>query len=211
MEAARVNRPDYRQSLAQAIARGVIRFVNVMGDRHLQLPGLSPDRGAPAPISLAPPPVPSGLAHDPVNGNVKRGVSSSVAPATSATAPTAPVSIHKSNKDKSKKPVVATPELSHPPEPAPAPSTAPSASTTPASSSTTKSEANGKSPASTSGGALNLSEPKAPAPSPGAEKAPPEPDEPPTVNIYPTDSPAPTNSAPATNANPSPAPSSKPQ
>src|SRR5277367_2528157 len=37
-EAARVNRPDYRQSLAQAIARGVIRFSNAMGDRHTALP-----------------------------------------------------------------------------------------------------------------------------------------------------------------------------
>ncbi len=76
MEAARVNRPDYRQSLAQAIARGVIRFVNVMGDRHLQLP----DQGGPAPraIAVAPPPAPSGLAHDPANGTIKpAGISSS--------------------------------------------------------------------------------------------------------------------------------------
>ena len=51
MEAARVNRTDYRQSLALAIARGVIRFSNVMGDRHMQLPG-----GGPAPSSPAPAP-----------------------------------------------------------------------------------------------------------------------------------------------------------
>ena len=37
-EAARVNRSDYRQTLAQSIARGVIRFSNAMGDRHTALP-----------------------------------------------------------------------------------------------------------------------------------------------------------------------------
>jgi len=183
MEAARVNRSDYRQSLAQAIARGVIRFVNVMGDRHMPLPEGSP---APAPraIALAPPPAPSGLAHDPANGTIP--------------ASTAPSSIHKSKKDKSKKPVVATPELSNPPELGPAPSPAPF------SNSATKAGANGKPAASTSGGALNLSEPATPTLSPGAEKAPPEPDEPPTVNIYPTVSTTtPPGSASATNAAPS--------
>ena len=53
MEATRVNRPDYRQSLAQAIARGVIKFVNVMGDRHMPMPGLSPDENSPAPAPRA--------------------------------------------------------------------------------------------------------------------------------------------------------------
>jgi hypothetical protein len=53
-----------------------------------------------------------------------------------------------------------------------------------------------------------LTEPAAPAPSPGADKAPPEPDEPPTVNIYPTGSTPPASSGSATNANPSPAPPS---
>jgi N-acetylmuramoyl-L-alanine amidase len=205
MEAARVNQSDYRQSLAQAIARGVIRFVNVMGDRHMQLPG---GGAAPAPkaIAVAPPPAlpaPSGLAHDPANGNVKTGASSVVTPTAGASpgTSTAPISIHKSKKDKSKKPIVATPELSNPPELAPTPSPVPS------SNSATKEAANVKPPASTSGGALNLSEPATPAPSPGAEKEPAEPDEPPTVNIYPT-APPPSGSAFATNANPSPTPPS---
>ena len=70
MEAARVNRPDYRQSLAQAIARGVIRFINVMGDRHMQLPEGNP--APPKPIAVTPPPAPSGMAHDqPANGRFK--------------------------------------------------------------------------------------------------------------------------------------------
>jgi len=209
MEAARVNRPDYRQSLAQAIARGVIRFANVMGDRHMQLPGLSPDQEisapAPKPISLAPPPAPSGLAHDSANGTIKGGVTSKTGASQPVVpTPTPTTSIHKSKKDKNKK-TVATPELSKPPQSAPAPAPSPATS----SNSTAQTGASGKSPTSTSGGALNLSEPKAPAPSPGAEKAPPEPDEPPTVNIYPTGStPPPPGSASATNANPSPAPPS---
>ena len=67
MEAARVNRPDYRQALAQAIARGILRFVNVMGDRHMSLPEEQPEM-APAPppraIAVTPPLAPAGLARD---------------------------------------------------------------------------------------------------------------------------------------------------
>jgi len=67
MEAARVNRPDYRQSLAQDIARGVIKFINVMGDRRIALPGASA-----APVAQAVvPTAPAGLAHDPANGTIK--------------------------------------------------------------------------------------------------------------------------------------------
>ena len=101
MEAARVNRSDYRQSLAQAIARGVIRFVNVMGDRHLQLP----DEGADAPAPRATPVVPtapSGLAHDPANGKVK-------ASSTTTTVTTTSSSTSASHKVKKKK-TTATPE-----------------------------------------------------------------------------------------------------
>ena len=200
MEAARVNRSEYRQSLAQAIARGVIRFANVMGDRHMQLPGLSPDQEspepAPPPIAPALPPAPSGLAHDAANGKIKAtGVSTSVSHTTSPATPPPPISIHKSKKDKNKK-TVATPELSKPPQPAPAPSPATS------SNATAQTASNGKSPASASGGSLNLSEPAVPAPSPGAEKAPPEPDEPPTVTVYSPVSPTPSS---ATNTNASPA------
>jgi hypothetical protein len=194
MEAARVNRPDYRQSLAQAIARGVIKFVNVMGDRNLQLPGFNSIFGdsspAPKPSPVAPP-APSGLAHDPANGNFKAAVP------VSSTSPTAPISIHKSKK--AKKPVIATPELSKPPEPGPVPAPSVAASPTPV----TKTGTDVKPTGSTSGTKLNLTEPAAPAPSPGAEKAPPEPDEPPTVNIYPTvPTTPPSGSAPTTNAVP---------
>jgi len=139
----------------------VIRFVNVMGDRNLPLPGSGNSVSAPRAIAVELPPAPSGLAHDPANGSV---------------GPT--ISIHKSKKDKKK--TAATPTA-----------------------------ANGKSPAAASGNTLNLSEPAAPALSPEAEKAPPEPDEPPTVNIYPTTpSTSPPGSASGTNTNPSPAPPS---
>ena len=71
MESSRVDRPDYRQSLATAIARGVIRFVNFMGDRDMSLPSLGHDddnivpitKNAPKAIPVAPI-APSGLAHD---------------------------------------------------------------------------------------------------------------------------------------------------
>lgn len=69
MEAARVNRPDYRQSLAQAIARGVVKFANVMGDKRLPLPG---GNSGPYSQPLAPSraTAPSGLAHDPAYGKI---------------------------------------------------------------------------------------------------------------------------------------------
>jgi N-acetylmuramoyl-L-alanine amidase len=189
MEAARVNRSDYRQSLAQAIARGVIRFVNVMGDRHLQLPGGGP-APAPKPVPLAPPPAPSGLAHDPANGKIKEAVapaSGAAKTGASANAPATSAS-HKSKKDKSRN-TVAAPELSKPP--------VPSSATSPNTAGKSKSSS------STPGAALNLSEPATPTPTADAAKVPPEPDEPPTVNIYPT-----TNSGSATNTSPSSARSS---
>jgi N-acetylmuramoyl-L-alanine amidase len=191
-EAARVNRPDYRQSLAQAIARGVIRFVNVMGDRHMRLPGGAGDGSpavAPRAIAVTPPPVPSGLAKDPANG----------------VSPT-PISIHKSKKTKKK--TVAVPELAQPPVVAPGATPVPAPGPAPAT--VTKPETNAPaSAAAVPGGALNLAEPAPPAISPGAEKASPEPDEPPTVNIYSTGStPPPPASGAGTNANPSPTPPS---
>jgi N-acetylmuramoyl-L-alanine amidase len=176
MEAARVNRPDYRQDLAEAIARGVIKFANAMSDRHMSLPGASP---APKAIAVAPPVAPAGLAHDPANG-----------------APTPVTSIHKS-KSKNKK-TVATPELTKPPVTGPKPPSAP------APNAVAKTDDSGKPGTSTTGAALNLSEPAAPAPSPGADKAPAEPDEPPTVNIYST---TPSATSPVgTNAAATPAP-----
>jgi N-acetylmuramoyl-L-alanine amidase len=203
MEAARVNRPDYRQSLAQAIARGIIRFVNVTGDRHMQMPGMTPDQGNPPPapkaIAITPPPAPAGRAHDPANGAVKAGATSP-AKSSAGNSPGPTTSIHKSKKDKGKK-AAAAPEpfkLTAPPAtPSPSPST----------NSVTKTDATSSSATSTTGGALNLSEPATPTPSPGADKAPPEPDEPPTVNIYPTGStPPPPAHASGTNSTPSPTP-----
>ena len=173
MEAARVNQPDYRQKLAGAIARGLIKFVNVMGDRHMELPSSGPDIAAPAP---APTPAPSGMARDAATGNGKTsapkpGAPGSATAQTGATpnAATPPSTTHKTKKDKNK-PTVATPELSKPPVTAAA-----SAQGTNATS-------------ATSSKALNLGEPATPAPSADADKAPPEPDEPPTVSTTPPSS-----------------------
>lgn len=216
MEAARVNRPDYRQSLAQAIARGVIKFANSMGDRNISLPGFNSDRdnAAPAvkPVAVAPP-APTGLAQDSANGKSNAGKAPAATPKSTAasTTPKSTAATAKSKKDKGKKTPadVATPELTRPPESAPAPVSSPSTNAAPdvQSPSTT-----------TKGGSLNLSEPAAPAPSPGADKAPPEPDEPPTVNIYPTVSTVPPTaagktpaSAPSTNASGSPTPPAETQ
>jgi N-acetylmuramoyl-L-alanine amidase len=208
MEAARVNRADYRQSLAQAIARGVIRFVNDMGDRHMQLP-TNPDQGNPAPAPKAVPvvpPAPSGLARDPANGSLKPTGTSSVTPKPGGPASSTPTtSTHKSKKDKSKK-TAAAPQPSKPPASVPAPE--PSAASEPTTNSTADTTPETKPSASTPSGALNLTEPAAPTPSPGAEKAPPEPDEPPTVNSTPPASVPPADSSPATNSSPSPGSSS---
>jgi len=208
MEAARVNRSDYRQSLAQAIARGVIKFVNDMGDRHMQLPGAGLDLGAtapaPKPVPVAPP-VPSGLAHDPANGIIKLGITptNSIASATSAgsssTTTSGTNSSTATHKKKKKTPATTANGTNVVVSPVP-----PTSTPTPAA---TKPETPAEATSSTPGKALGLAEPTAPTPSPGAEKAPPEPDEPPTVNIYPTGptSPAP-GSAASTNATESPTP-----
>jgi len=179
MESSRVDRPDYRQSLATAIARGVIRFVNVMGDRNLSLPGGGisnrADDSTPAPKpapKAAPiaPPAPSGLAHDPLTAK------------TSASAPV-PVSDAKPTTSKSKKSKKRAADDA-PKAPAPAPE-AP-ASPAPAPQETTPPPAPAPTPSAPSSPAMDLKEPTTPAPAPGADKAPAEPDEPPTVNIYPT-------------------------
>jgi N-acetylmuramoyl-L-alanine amidase len=63
LEARRVNRDDYRERLALEIARGVIRFANIMDDRNMPLP----DDGASSPRPMVvTPPAPSGLARDSV-------------------------------------------------------------------------------------------------------------------------------------------------
>ena len=208
MESQRVDRPDYRQSLATDIARGVIRFINDMGDRSLSLPSLGHDdddvvpvtKNAPKAIPVAPP-APSGLAHD----------SPSVKPAPSSTTPdtTTP---KKTKKTKKKTPAPAT-------SPATTPAAAPTPDTTtptPAPTDSTPPAATNPAPSTPSAPSspLNLTEPTTPTPAPGPDKPSAEPDEPPTVNIYPTtpaaapksSSPAPTpdsSSGASTNAAPS--------
>jgi N-acetylmuramoyl-L-alanine amidase len=157
MEAAQINTTGYRQRLAEAIARGVIKFVNVMGGKKMPMPESAPDAN-PIPVSpktvVQTPPAPSGLVHDPAvlkNGNNALS-SSEVSP--------------KSKKSKTKKAVVT---VTPPPT---------DASATPS--------VTGQSGAETPSAPLNLTEPPPPAPSPGADKAAAEPDEPPVVNIYPT-------------------------
>ena len=193
-EAARVNRSDYRQNLAQAIARGVIKFVNVMGDRHMQLPGPEMDLGGSAPAPKAVPvvpPVPSGLAHDPANGPIKSNASASSTTASNSTlSSSATTPLHKTKK-KDKKTAATTPSgtnVAVTPVPPPA---------------GTKQETPAPTPVSAPGKDLGLSEPTTSVPSPGADKAPAEPDEPPTVNIYPT---GPMTPAASTNAAESPVP-----
>jgi N-acetylmuramoyl-L-alanine amidase len=194
-EAARVNRPDYRQSLAQAIARGVIRFANAMGDRHTALPEENigehnPPAAKPAPVV---PPAPTGLAHDPNNGNVN------VAPAQdkpgTSPATTTATTIHKAKKGKNKKAVTAVQ-----PTTSPQPATQPGVAPEPNPTATTAPDTSKPNPDTSE--PLNLREPTAPAPSANSDKAPAEPDEPPTVNSQPPQG-APTTSS--TNVDPSPA------
>ena len=221
MESQRVDQGSYRQSLANAIARGVIRFCNAMGDRNMSLPGggESDDTEVAAPPPRAipvVPPAPSGLAHD----------SPAIKATSLTTTPTGTIiSIHKSKKKKKSAtstttppttsapaltppagemaPTSSTPPPLQPPEPAP--SAPPPTESTPA-------PATNAPPASSSPSVpLNLTEPTTPTPPPGADKSSAEPDEPPTVNIYPTTPPAPVkNSAPAINPAPTSPPSSPP-
>jgi N-acetylmuramoyl-L-alanine amidase len=185
MEAARVNRPDYRQSLAQAIARGVIKFVNAEGDRRLALPSSSLDDGMSAQPPRAVPVAPAGLARDPANGKKSSPATAAAANAAPTAAnPAAVSSAHKKNKSKKTSAAAAT--------------NAAPAAPTPPTPEVARAATNSK------GASLNLAEPATPTPSPEADKAAPEPDEPPTVNstppvaaTHPTDATAaPTNAAP---------------
>jgi N-acetylmuramoyl-L-alanine amidase len=216
MESQRVDRGDYRQALATDIARGVIRFINDMGDRSLSLPGMGRDddgvvpstKNAPKAIPVAPP-APSGLAHD----------SSSVHTPATPSGTTTQTGTTTSSHKKKKKGAAAT--ATPPTTLAPAPTPAPTPDTTPPPPASTESvppapPTPAPSTSSAPSSPLNLTEPTTPTPSPGPDKSPAEPDEPPTVNIYPTtpaaapkssdSAPAPSSSAPAsTNAAPKPA------
>jgi len=168
MEAARVNRPEYRQALAEAIARGVIRFVNVMGDRHMALPSALPENSLtvqPPRAQPVAPVAPSGLVRDSSSG------------AAQASSNSTATSQHK----KKKKPTATageSPSSSTPSGPV-VPATKPSSATP---------ETVAHSGESSKGGtALGLAEPSTPTPSTEADKAPPEPDEPPTGAV-PSDS-----------------------
>ena len=161
MEAARVNQPSYRQALAQAIARGVIRFINAEGDRHMALPNEMPGSNTssqPPRAQPVAPTAPAGLMHD---------------SATAAQLPpgTATPSSHK----KKKKTSATTP-------------TTPSAQTPsgPTAANPAPEKETHASQGSKGGGTgLNLAEPTTPTPSADADKAAPEPDEPPTVSTTP--------------------------
>jgi N-acetylmuramoyl-L-alanine amidase len=162
MEAAQINTTGYRQRLAEAIARGVIKFVNVMGGKKMPMPESVPDESAaPSKAAAITPPAPSGLAKDsPVPKSTGKAVASPDAtPKPALATAVAP----KTKKGKTKKAVVTT-----------------------ASPSSTNVSTTVQPDAGTPSGPLNLSEPATPTPSPEADKASAEPDEPPVVNIYPT-------------------------
>jgi N-acetylmuramoyl-L-alanine amidase len=166
MEAARVNTPNYRQDLAQAIARGLIRFANVMGNRRLSL--FSDDQESeptPAPQPAAVMPAPSGLATD--HAPRAYPVAQAVTPQPGTVATTTGHHMKKGKKN-----ALAKGKKKHASKLAPG--TVQASTSTPA--------------AQTPASSLNLAEPAVPTLTPGADKAPPEPDEPPTVNIYPTTS-----------------------
>jgi N-acetylmuramoyl-L-alanine amidase len=203
IEAARVNRSDYRQNLAQAIARGVIRFVNSEGDRHLSLPSTGLD----TPPPVAKPVAPTGLASDPLNKTGKTPAptaAGSVSATTAKTSAASTTTISHKKKGKDKKTVAATSTTNSPTPtatnaapvaPAPPPATETSA---------TKPDESKAEPAGSSSKAMDLKEPATPTVAPGAEKESDEPDEPPTVNTStPTPASSPgsaTNAAPASKA-----------
>jgi N-acetylmuramoyl-L-alanine amidase len=166
MEAARVNQASYRQSLAEAIARGVVRFANVMGNRRMSLPSAQPAAQQPMPMAKTIPvakPAPSGLKKESPRA---LPVAQHVAPKAQKVAATKSKKSHK-KKGKHHDTAVATTTNA---------SSSSSANSSSASSTSTSPDAADAHPP------LGLAEPAAPTLSPGAEKAPPEPDEPPTVN-----------------------------
>lgn len=203
MEAAEINTSGYRQRLAEAIARGAIRFANVMGGKKMPIPASISEDNPPEPPPAPPKKIAqasSSPAHNspavktPVSKNGDKTESAHSAAKSSGSDSTASTAPAKTKKSKGKKSAVASNDAA----PSPAPT------------------------ASTSSTPLNLADPAPPTPSPGADKAAPEPDEPPVVNIYST-TPIPSSSAsdpppvstsppaprpPKTDAGNSPAPSS---
>jgi N-acetylmuramoyl-L-alanine amidase len=165
MEAARVNSPGYRQALAQCIARGLIKYANIMGGRHMALPGgfEAPPPGMAEATPLAP--APAGLA----SGTTPRKTITGAASGKKTTAGSLSAA---SKKLKKKNKLAKNARPATPVAATPAPATV-----APTSSAETEEMAARSKGESSS---LGLSEGAVPMPSPGSEKAPPEPDEPPT-------------------------------
>ncbi len=175
MESARVNSPGYRQALAQCIARGLIKFANVMSGRHMSLPDgidIAP-RAQAAPI---PPPMAASAAPlaKPPQGANSSGKSPTAKAAAGKKAPVTASAASKKLKKKSKlaknaKPT--SPEVTASSLKPMSPAASQNVSAVPES----EGSKSGSSP-------LGLSDGAVPAPTPGAEKAAAEPDEPPTGN-----------------------------
>jgi N-acetylmuramoyl-L-alanine amidase len=199
MESARVNSPAYRQELAEAIARGLIKFTNIMGNRHMALPQSSGEVPAPRAQAVAvpvAPSAPSGLEresrhakHAPATVVAEDGVKAHeagddhmadkdrVAVKTESKKPVADAS--KTTLKKKNKKLAQALAHSHK-----KPSTSLAATPHPALISPTASQTVSAPPPaqeSAKGQALGLSDGAVPTPAPGSEKAAPEPDEPPTV------------------------------
>ncbi len=189
MEAARVNNPSYRQDLAEAIARGIIKFINVMSDRHLSLPGGGP---ADEPATTAPravavpiaPAAPSGMAsevpHVHAASSATGATANGLTTGSGTAVTTTPTKHH--HKKKSVTATATATATANQTTSAPAASTGP-ASATPSASTNTASTPGALAPSSPAP-RLDLAEPKAPAVSTVPDKPSAEPDEPPTVNIY---------------------------
>lgn len=212
MESARVNKDDYRQSLAQSIARGVIRFVNIMGNRNMSLPGMDGSSAAPKAIAVlapTPTPAPSGLAKDTpsVSASGGKNASSSSSGKGSSSSPNGgskSSGTSSSSKDKDRDKTRDTEKDSDKTKETASNSSTSRKSTSGTSKKTTTSSETGSGSKSKStaaatptktpvkvatpelSGPLSLKEPATPTPAPDSDKAAPEPDEPPTVNIYPT-------------------------
>ena len=193
MESARVNSPSYRQELAQCIARGLIKFSNIMGSRHMSLPSFFSSTPAPQPLALAPSPAPSGLARD--GGPTSQGTSAVSGPpharkipalksATTSKAAAARLAAKKL-RQKNKSSRLAAQRNGAPVTPNAGPAVTPGsmiispAASQNVSSPDVSSETAGAAGSKT-GTPLGLAEPAAPKLSATADKAPAEPDEPPT-------------------------------
>jgi len=198
MESARVNSPGYRQDLAESIARGLIKFSNIMGNRHMSLPQGEAPAPRPQIVTVPVAPIaPTGLEreskhlkHTPATAIAEDGVEAqgtpnhaAANPTTGANTSTTSLTHDSTHKTKKKTKKLAKTPASHKASSSSAQTSfhptmiPPTASqhvsappTEPAPTETSKSQP------------LGLSEGAVPAPTPGAEKAAAEPDEPPTIN-----------------------------